>query len=80
MIEKFKTTEKSVRIIEADNTIIVEVGMRYKKAEIKKEIEDKLKVKVDKVRTSIRNNKKYAYVRLNKNNPAIDVATKFGVM
>jgi hypothetical protein len=32
------------------------------------------------VNTHIKDNKKYAYVKLNEKNPAIDVATKFGVI
>ena len=80
MIKRFKTTEKSVRIIEADNTLVIEVDQKDNKAKIKKEVEEMLKVKVDKVNTHIKDNTKYAYVRLNKKNPAIDVATKFGVI
>ena len=80
MINKFKTTEKSMRIIEASNTLILEVDIRAKKAEIKKEIEDTMKVKVEGVNTHIKDNTKYAYIKLDKKNPAIDVATKFGVL
>jgi large subunit ribosomal protein L23 len=80
MIEKFKTTEKSVRLIEAENTLIIEVGRKNSKEEIKKEIEKSFNVKVDKVRTHIKDNKKFAYVKLNSKNPAIDIATKFGLI
>ncbi len=45
-----------------------------------KEIEELFKVKVEKVKTLIRGNKKYAYVKLDKKNPAIDVATKLGMI
>ena len=37
-------------------------------------------VKVEKVRTLVRGNKKYVYARLNKNNPAIDAATRLGMI
>ena len=80
MIQKFKTTEKSVRIIEAENTLVLEVGTKDTKDEIKKEVEEMFKVKVIGVRTHKRGNKKLAYVRLNTNNPAIDIATKYGVI
>jgi large subunit ribosomal protein L23 len=80
MIEKFKSTEKGARLIEAENTLVLEVNRKDSKDEIKKEVENKFKVKVDKIRTMIRDNKKFAYVRLNNKNPAIDVATKFGVI
>lgn len=77
---KLKTSEKSVRLIEAENTLIIETDMKAKKPELKKEIEDVFKVKVEKIRASIRGNKKILYVRLAKENPAIDVATKFGMI
>jgi len=80
MIEKFKSTEKGARLIEAENTLVLEVNRKDSKDEIKKEVENKFKVKVDKIRTMIRDNKKFAYVRLNNKNPAIDVATKFWVI
>jgi len=74
------TTEKAVRIIEIDNTLVFEVERRDRKQDIKKEIEKTFDVKVDKIKTLIRNNKKRVYVKLNKKNPAIDVATKLGIM
>ncbi|MBU2052780.1 MAG: 50S ribosomal protein L23, partial [Nanoarchaeota archaeon] len=47
---------------------------------IKKEVEEMFGVKVDKIRTLVRGNKKYAYVKLNEKFLAIDVATKLGLM
>ena len=76
----FKTTEKTVRLIEGENTIVVIFNRDYTKDRIKKEVEQKLKVKVDKVRTTIQDNKKIAYIKLNEKNPAIDIATKFGLI
>jgi len=76
----FKTTEKTVRLIEGENTIVVIFNRDYTKYRIKKEVEQKLKVKVDKVRTTIQDNKKIAYIKLNEKNPAIDIATKFGLI
>lgn len=73
-------TEKAVRLIEAENTLIFEVDKRLTKTELKKEIEEIFNVKVEKINTSLRQNKKYAYVKLNKNNLAIDVATKLGLI
>lgn len=74
------TTEKAVKMIDLDNTLLFETDRREEKDEIKKEIERLFSVKVEKVRTFIRQNKKYAYVKLNKANPAIDLATKLGMM
>jgi len=80
MIKKFKTTEKVVRMIEAENKVVIEVDRRANKTEIKKQIETQLGVKVDSVNTHVKDNKKFAYVKLNAKNPAIDLATKFGLI
>lgn len=80
MIVKPITSEKAVKQIEIDNTLLFETGRQYTKQEIKREIETLFKVKVEKVRTFIRENKKFSYVKLNKSNPAIDIATKMGMM
>ena len=79
MIKPIKT-EKAVRLIELNNTLLFEVDRRDRKEEIKKEIEEIFKVKVDSINTLIHLNKKIAYVKLNKKNPAIDVATKLGMI
>lgn len=77
---KLIITEKAVMKIEAENTLTFETSKIKTKDEIKKEIEEMFKVKVDKIRTQIRNNKKYSYVKLNNANPAIDIATTMGVI
>ena len=73
-------TEKAVMLIEAKNTLVFELSRKMNKEEIKKEIEKMFKVKIDNVNTLIKHNKKYAYVKLAKENPAIDVATKLGMI
>ncbi len=74
-------TEKAVRMIEADNSLTFETSMKKTKEEIKKEVEELFdKVKVDKINTLIKKNKKYAYVKLKGDVLAIDVATKLGLM
>ena len=80
MIIKPITTEKAVRLIELENILVFEVDRRTNKKEIKKEFERQFGVKVDKVRTLMRGNKKISYIKLNKKNPAIDIATKLGIM
>lgn len=74
------TSEKAVRLIEAENTLLFETEREKTKQEIKKEIESSFGVKVDKIRVFIRGNKKKVYAKLNKKNPAIDVATKLGMI
>jgi len=73
-------TEKAVMKIEAENVLTFDLDKRKTKDEIKKEIEGIFNVKVDRIRTEIRNNKKRVYVKLNKKYLAIDVATKLGMM
>lgn len=73
-------TEKAVMKIEAENVLTFDLDKRKTKDEIKKEIEEIFNVKVDKIRTEIRGNKKRVYAKLNKKNLAIDVATKLGMM
>ena len=73
-------TEKAVMMIETQNVLTFCTDKRKKKGEIKKNIEELFNVKVEKIRTSIRGNKKYIYARLKKGFPAIDVATKLGII
>jgi len=75
------STEKSMRLMESENKLIFAVSMTATKNVIKKEIEKMFKVKVDKVNTFIdtKGNKK-AYVKFNKEFPAIDIATELELM
>ena len=69
-------TEKAVMLIERENVLTFELDKNMTKEEIKKEVEEIFDVKVEKIRTLIRWNKKHAYVKLKKEFPAIDLATK----
>jgi large subunit ribosomal protein L23 len=79
MMIKPLTTEKAVKLIELENTLIFEVDRRKKKPEIKEEIEKMFEIKIESIRTFTKLNKKIAYVRLDKKNLAIDLATKLGM-
>ena len=74
------TTEKAVRLIELNNTLLFEADRKARKEEIKKEVEETFKVKVESINTLIHLNKKVAYVKLTAKFPAIDVATKLGMI
>ncbi|HED06051.1 MAG TPA: 50S ribosomal protein L23 [Ignavibacteria bacterium] len=74
------TTEKAVMLIESKNILTFKTDRQKTKEQIKKEIEELFEVKIEKVRTLIRGNEKYAYVKLKKEFPAIDLATKLGLM
>jgi len=73
-------TKKAVMMIEAKNTLVFEFEKEKTKEEIKKEFEKMFEVKIRNIKTLTRKNKKYAYIRLKKEFPAIDIATKLGVM
>lgn len=77
---KAVVTEKAVMMIESQNVLTFETSTKMNKSEIKKEIESVFGVKVESVRTLIRDNKKYAYIKLNKKDLAIDIATKLGII
>ncbi|MBS3084896.1 50S ribosomal protein L23 [Candidatus Pacearchaeota archaeon] len=73
-------TEKAVMMIERDNMLTFETSMKKEKDEIRKEIENIFGIKVKTIRTLIRNNKKYARIKLGGDTLAIDIATKLGLM
>ncbi len=77
---KLITTEKAVRLIELNNTLVIEADRRDSKIQIKKQVEEMFKVKVDSINTLIKKNKKIAYIKLNEKTPAIDIATKVGMI
>ncbi len=80
MILKPVTSEKAVKLIDTQNTLLFQVERQNTKAEIQKEVETIFSVKVRGVRTLVHQNKKFAYVKLDTKYPAIDIATKVGMM
>jgi large subunit ribosomal protein L23 len=80
MILKPITTEKAGKLIDVDNTLLFAVERKARKDEIKKEVEKLFGVKVDSVRTLVRQNRKIVYVKINKKNPAADIAAKLGMI
>ncbi len=74
-------TEKAVRIMETENRLVFIVDSKSTKSQIKKAVENEFKVKVTKVNTLYtQKGDKKAYVKLSAETPAIDVATKLGIM
>ncbi|MEK6973911.1 MAG: 50S ribosomal protein L23 [Nanoarchaeota archaeon] len=75
------TTEKSVRLMEAENKLTFIVSLKSTKKEIKKAMENLFKVNVIKINTMVSNKGiKKAYITLSVETPAIDVATQLGLM
>lgn len=73
-------TEKAIKLIETENTILFLVDSRAGKSEIKKELQEQFNVKVEAVNTQSKENKKIAYIKLKPESKAIDIATKLGLI
>lgn len=75
------STEKSIRQMESENKLVFIVDHNSNKAEIKKAIEDMFKAEVVAVNTSVTmGGKKKAIIKFSPMTPAIDIATKLGLM
>ena len=75
------STEKSIRLMESENKLIFVVDIKANKKEIKKAMEEAFKVKVVDVKTYVSSkSEKRAYIKFSEENPAIDIATQFGLM
>ena len=73
------TTEKAIRLIEAENKLMFVVDAKAGAERIKAEFEREFKVKVDKVNTLRRGSKKIAYIRISRETPAVDIASRLGL-
>jgi ribosomal protein L23 len=73
-------TEKAIRLIETENTIVFVVDARANKQQVKQELQEKFNVKVASVNTEILGNKKIAFIKLKPESKAIDIATKLGLI
>ncbi len=81
MIKNPISTEKAIRMLNEENKLIFIVDRKAKKPEIKAEIESLFNAKVIKVQTLIdRKGNKKAFVRFSPETPALDIATKLGLM
>ena len=75
------STEKAVRAIEAENTLIFAVDRDTNKKQIKWAVEKEYKVKVNSVRTLIdMKGLKKAYIKLDASTPAVDVTSRLGLI
>ncbi|MGE0793289.1 MAG: 50S ribosomal protein L23 [Candidatus Woesearchaeota archaeon] len=81
MIKTVLATEKATRLMEAENKLVFVVDKKATKESIKKEIEEMFKVQVLNVNTVIGPDaRKKAYVTFSDKTPAVDLATKLGLM
>ena len=81
VIKHLLSTEKAVRMLEAENKLTFIVDNAATKSTIKKSIETDFKVKVVSVNTVITpEGKKKAFIKLAPENPALDIATQLGAI
>jgi len=74
-------SEKSIGLVESENKLVFIVNEKAKKNQIKWAVEKEFEVKVEKINIlNDRKNRKKAFVRLNKKNNALDIATKLGMI
>ena len=75
------STEKSIRLMEAENKLVFVVDIKANKKDIKNAAEELFKVKVVSVNTMIApTGEKRAFIKFSPETPAIDIATKLGMM
>lgn len=74
-------TEKAIRDIETKNELIFITEIDIAKEDIKKAVESEFAVKVERINLCIdQKGRKKAFVKLKKEFPAMDIATKLGIM
>ena len=75
------STEKAIRLMESENKLVFVVDEKASRQEIKNAIEETFNVKVERVNTlNDSKGRKKAYVKFSAETPAIDLATKLGLM
>jgi large subunit ribosomal protein L23 len=75
------STEKAIRLMESENKLIFVVDNKANKTQIKEAIEKEFDVKVKSINTlNDPKGKKRAIVKFADESPAIDLATKLGLM
>ena len=75
------TTEKNVKLMQNENKLVFIVDRHANKQEIKKALEEHLKIKIVKINTlTTSKGIKRAFVKLSKETQAIDIATQLGMM
>ena len=81
MIRAPLSTEKSIRLMEAENKLVFIVDRKDTKESIKKELEERYGVTITNVNTMIGPDaRKKAYVTFSEKTPAIDLASKLELM
>jgi len=73
-------TEKAVRKMESENTLIFIVARGATKTAVKRAFEKAFNAKVDAVNTTVLvDGRKKAFIKLNASTPAVDITTQLGL-
>ena len=81
MIKYALSTEKSIRMMEAENKLVFVVDLKDNVKEIRKNIEETFNAKILKINTQVDSKgRKKAYIKFSDETPALDIATKLGLM
>ncbi|MEO3992793.1 MAG: 50S ribosomal protein L23 [Desulfurococcaceae archaeon TW002] len=81
IIKRSLATEKTLSLIEKNNTLVFIVDLRATKGEIREAVEKLFGVKVEKVNTLITmKGEKKAYVKLKPEYKASEIATRLGLI
>ncbi len=81
MIKYALSTEKSIRMMESENKLVFVVDLKDNVKEIRKNIEETFNAKILKINTQVDSKgRKKAYIKFSDETPALDIATKLGLM
>ncbi len=81
IIKRSLATEKSLSLIEKNNTLVFIVDLRASKSDIREAVEKLFNVKVERVNTLITmKGEKKAYVKLKPEYKASEIATRLGLI
>eukprot|EP00818_Percolomonas_sp_WS_P010179 CAMPEP_0117451148 /NCGR_PEP_ID=MMETSP0759-20121206/8853_1 /TAXON_ID=63605 /ORGANISM="Percolomonas cosmopolitus, Strain WS" /LENGTH=147 /DNA_ID=CAMNT_0005243729 /DNA_START=63 /DNA_END=506 /DNA_ORIENTATION=- len=74
------TSDRAVRLMENTNTLVFITHLKAHKKQIKRAFSDMYQVKIERVNTLITpRGEKKAFIKVNKDTPAIDIASKIGI-
>ncbi len=74
------STEKAIRLLERENTLVFLIQGKMSKQEIKRDIEERFAVKVVRVNTVRSPRGRKAYVTLEREASALDIASQLGLL
>ncbi|NIQ08064.1 MAG: 50S ribosomal protein L23 [Candidatus Korarchaeota archaeon] len=81
IVKRMHISDKAIRKIKEQNTIVVMVGLEFNKRQVKRAVEELFDVEVEKVNTMITPlAEKKAYVTLRPEYSALDLAIDLGIL